>query len=354
MVEWLAGGRIRGTNAERTTTTGIGNEVGGWVELGRTTLGSASDAVDVTSLADKRYLMVLGSMLPSGTIQTRVRENSNSGSVYAHRFSINGGADGALASQAGVFLHNADAAVPNFSVGYCANLSTKEKLNLTHYVGQSTAGAGTAPLRSENAWKLADTTNPIDAINYYNAQTGDFDTGSEVVVLGWDPADTHTTNFWEELGSDTLTSAGNNLTTGTITAKKYLWIQTMSLGTGNVNGRITFNDDTTTYAERYSLNGAADPTPSVSRADIFVHPTGGAGEVNVFTNMFVINNSANEKLVIGHSVAQSTATAGYVPNRSEFVAKWDNVSTQITKIDFDNAETGSYGIGTTLKVWGHD
>ena len=31
-----------------------GGAVGGWVELGRTTLGSAGTDIDVTSLADKR------------------------------------------------------------------------------------------------------------------------------------------------------------------------------------------------------------------------------------------------------------------------------------------------------------
>jgi hypothetical protein len=62
MVEWLAGNRIRGTSTERTSTTGF-NPVtavaGGWVELGRTTLGSAGDTNSVASLADKRYYMIL-------------------------------------------------------------------------------------------------------------------------------------------------------------------------------------------------------------------------------------------------------------------------------------------------------
>ena len=41
---------------------GGGAGVGGWVELGRTTLGSGADSIDVSSFADKRYLMLLASI----------------------------------------------------------------------------------------------------------------------------------------------------------------------------------------------------------------------------------------------------------------------------------------------------
>ena len=59
MVEWLAGNRIRGTSAERTTYSWIYQDVGGWKEVGRTTLGSAGTTIDVSSLPDKRYLMMV-------------------------------------------------------------------------------------------------------------------------------------------------------------------------------------------------------------------------------------------------------------------------------------------------------
>ena len=68
-------------------------EIGGWIELGRTTLGSTSDTVTVSSLADKRYLMILSNSLNSGAIAGRLRLNTDSGSNYAYRASDNGGAD---------------------------------------------------------------------------------------------------------------------------------------------------------------------------------------------------------------------------------------------------------------------
>ncbi len=110
---------------------------------------------------------------------------------------------------------------------------------------------------------------------------------------------------------------------------------------------MTFNDDTTTYARRYSNDGGADITSiNESSIDLTSHSTKPA-----FSNMFIINNLANEKLVIAHLVDQNTAGAGTAPNRSEITAKWDNTSSQITKIDID-LSSGNMGTDTILKVWG--
>jgi hypothetical protein len=58
-----------------------------------------------------------------------------------------------------------------------------------------------------NVGKWANTSNPIDdSLNFKRSIKWRFCTGSEVVVLGWDPADTHTSNFWEELASVELGS----------------------------------------------------------------------------------------------------------------------------------------------------
>jgi hypothetical protein len=115
---------------------------------------------------------------------------------------------------------------------------------------------------------------------------------------------------------------------------------------------ITFNNDTASnYANRYNKNGAGDAT-SASRANLFANNT--AGAFPMFTNMFIINNSSNEKLVIGNLVAQNTAGAGTAPDRQEFFGKWANTSAQITEIDFTNVETGDFGTNSIIKVWGSD
>tara|TARA_R110002073_G_scaffold119381_1_gene260609 strand:+ start:973 stop:2055 length:1083 start_codon:yes stop_codon:yes gene_type:complete len=358
MVEWLAGNRIKGTSTERTTGAGFnpGDAVtGGWKELGRTTLGSTGDTMDVSSLADKRYYMVLGNAINTGgVIDINQRFGSttiDTGNNYARRQSINGGSDGTSASRSNVDS-SIDGAVNHFMVSYIANKSDKEKLVQSSYTEGNATGSGSAPERSETVGKWANTSNPIDIMRLYNTQAGDYATGSEAVVLGWDPADTHTTNFWEELADVTLSSASDTLSSGTITAKKYLWVQTyVKAVSGTAEPDMRFNGDSgSNYADRYSINGGSDATgTSISQG---VRGTGVA--VSAFFNDFIINNASNEKLVIRHITYVSTAGAGTAPNRRETVGKWANTSNQITSIDWveNSGGAGQMDIGSFVKVWG--
>ncbi len=341
------------------TLHGASGAVGGWKELGRTTLGSAGDTIDVTSLADKRYYMILGNMIPTGTVNTVLRLNSDTGTNYAWRYSQNGGADATDVSRNLGLLEPNTFTTPNFNVDFISNLSTKEKLWLGHNIIQNTAGAGTAPERAEIVGKWANTTDAINAISQTNTTTGGYLTGSEVVVLGWDPADTHTDNFWEELASVDLSGgASTSLSTGTFTAKKYLWVQIFSkkgtsstiqpslkVGTG---GTIATGSP---YSFRWSNNGASDPTPSVNLA---MCPIAWLGADVHFSNTFIINNSGNEKLFINHSVANVTAGAGTAPQRVESVGKFANTSGQINIIDLYDWDSRSLGTETIMKVWGSD
>jgi hypothetical protein len=43
-----------------------------------------------------------------------------------------------------------------------------------------------------------------------------------------------------------------------------------------------------------------------------------------------------------------------IPDKTEYVAKWTVTSEQINKITFSNADAGSYGTKSIIKVWGHD
>jgi len=322
--------------------------VGGWVELGRTTLSSTSDTITVSGLSDKRYYMILSNPLGSGGGGVIRMGNGtiDTGTNYTFRREFNGGTDVTATTQTGIY--SPTDGVPQFQVGYIANLSANEKLYQGEFTQRNTAGAANVPQRAQVAGKWVNTSNPLDNIGLFT--TGNYLTDSELVVLGWDPTDTHTNNFWEELASVEITSASDTIDSGTITAKKYLRIQYYIDRSTTDQPFMTFNSDSASnYSERISLNGAADST-QVSQANFEI---GNAAVANFpqFGNMFIINNSANEKLVIQRTVGQQGAAASIAPRRVEMVSKWTNTAAQITNITL-GASAGNYNAPSFLKVWG--
>jgi len=350
MVEWLAGNRIRGTSAEKPTLGVSG--VGGWKELARTTLDSAADTITVSSLPDKRYYTVLTNIIGSGSTWCDARLNSDTGSNYALRKSLNGASDTTSINQSSFLIPPNTFTSSYFMTAYISNLASKEKLGIENCVDGSTAGAGTAPERYEGVAKWTNTADSISSFSRRNDYTGSFDTGSEIVVLGWDPADTHTSNFWEELASVDLSGGSADIIdSGTISAKKYLWVQAFLDGTGEIDTNFQFNSDTgSNYSNRRVANGGTDATV-INQSNIHLSATLGSGS-KCFQNAFIVNNSANEKLVIAHNCTADTAGAGTAPIRDEVVGKWANTSNSITSVQINNVKAGSYDTGTIMKVWG--
>lgn len=320
---------------------------GGWKELGRTTLGSAADPITVSSLTDKRYYMILHDTSGTTTANFYMRYNNDSGSNYSARISDNDGAEILVTSQNKAHLTGSSDAFKNFGVTYVANMTAKEKLAITHGVDPETAGAATVPTRFERVHKWSNTAAAINSVDVTTTSPTQI-IGSEVVVLGWDESDTHSTNFWEELASVDI-STGTTSTTGTFTAKKYLWVQ-VYMNSSSIAYDYTFNSDTgSNYAYRKSTNGGSDGTTASDSVFLSNH---GFDSNPHYDNFFIVNNSANEKLVIGNRMSQGTAGAGSAPNRQEIVGKWANTSSQITSIQMDNA--GTNFTRCIMKVWGSD
>jgi len=276
--------------------------------------------------------------------------------TYAERISVDGGADATRVSQTRMFTDSIGATASNwFHIQYFSNLASQEKLTQTWMASnRSGVGAANAPSRVEHVGKWINTSNAINAYNGFNVNTGTFAADTEIIVLGWDPADTHTDNFWEQLASVELGTPGDLLSSGTIPAKKYLWVQWYMKATGgNIDDSCTFNTDGgSNYNRRTSNDGGTDSTLQFS----FFQPSGAAispGDA-YFGNMFIVNNSAIEKLCIAHVVSQNTVGAGNVPNRAETVAKWANTNQQITDVVFTNGSPGNYDTGSIIKVWGSD
>ena len=347
-MSFLDSKRIIGTNADKIGTPAIS---GGWKELGRTTLGSANASMNTTSLSDKRYYMVLTNSLGySGVANSNIRFNSDSGNNYAERVSVSGATDTTGTGYDFASFAHGNTATENFGVGYVSNLSSKEKLWTSHNIRQNTAGAGNAPIRAESVGKWANTANAISGIDILTGASTTHDSGSETVILGYDPDDTHTDNFWEQLASVDAGGSSNTLS-ASITSKKYLWIQGYTENTsGSVVPRVGYSslDSGSNYATRLSSNGGSEDL-STSATEI----TGLTSTTPIFWNMFIINNASNEKLIICHVGRQNTAGAGNAPNRVEVVSKWVNTSNQINTIGFVSTTGGStINSNSFIKVWG--
>ena len=325
-----------------------------WKELGRTTLGSAGDAINVTGLTAKDNMMVLTHIIHSGQIQNNMRFNNDSGNNYGNKYSNDGGSDSNFTSQANIV--NSDTYTSDvFQLdNVINNNSSQEKLVIGGLVAENVSGAGTAPRRTEYAGKWANTSDSITQVNLINTGSGDFDTGSEVVVIGYDNDEADSgTNYWQELADLELSSAGDTLDTSTITAKKYLWIQAFIPEGAAHQGYIYFNNDTgANYARRGSINGGSDITGADDDEINWSHDTNSAK----YLNMLVLNKSDKEKVCIAEYMDYGSSGAGPAPNRIEWVYKWVNTSDQITSVKLYNNQSSSnaFPIGTTLKVYGAD
>ena len=353
MVEWLAGNRIRGTTAERPSASLQSPSVGGWKEVARTTLDSASSTLDVSSIPDKRYYMVLFDFKRAGTSQNYIRLNGST-SDYIRSYRPNNGSTSNSSTENGLYFTGNSSSVQNFAVWYISNKSGEEPLLLMNdYVEASATGSGTAPDKQETVGKWTGT----DVIDQITAGTtnANYASDSEMVILGWDPTDTHTDNFWEELASADL-SSGNaqELDSGVFTAKKYLWIQGyFTYGSGShISPTFRVGKDTIdtagNYATRYSSSSNENPTPVINNDKMNYCYAGGADTVPTFVNIFIINNDGQQKISMSHATDSSSSI-----DFENDVGKWDITSGQINRVNF-LIGTGNGGTKSTMKVWGHD
>ena len=157
-----------------------------WGKLGSTTLGSAGDDLDITSMTASKFNQILYHTIPSGATDGRITYNNNSNSVYARRGSNNGGTD-FTATGVAYAESTHTTATDKFSVSYLCSISGEEKLQILSYVDYGTAGAGTAPNRLEFVFKFVPSPDAdITRIDMNNTQSGSFDTSSNLTALGSD------------------------------------------------------------------------------------------------------------------------------------------------------------------------
>jgi len=155
-----------------------------WGKAGSDTLTSAGDTISV-SFTTNKFINAFWHEFETGSALPQVRLNGSSSSVYAYRDSLNGGSD-TTGTSTNVW-NTALASLDTFCIMHIVNISGKEKLGIYHVMDNLTAGAGTAPRRQESVGKFVPSPDAdITQIDVVNVDSGDFDTNSNLTVLGSD------------------------------------------------------------------------------------------------------------------------------------------------------------------------
>jgi hypothetical protein len=325
-----------------------------WKELDRVTLTSSGDTLDTGTFTAKDNIMILEHKIPSGSTRSKYQFNGDTGSNYSERRNDNGGSDGTSTSLTNFQAYHSGGTAKSFSVHSIINNSSQEKLAIGHIVENNADGSGNVPHRQEFVGKWANTSAQINRVKLFNDGSGSFDTGSELVVLGYDNDEADSgTNFWQELGSTELTSAGDDVTVS-FTAKKYLMVEAYMVGGSGNNFRNAWKLNGTssgsTYAYRKSSNGGSDNTYT-SRNLLEIGDQDQTHDS--YQKLFIVNVAGKEKLGIMEAVREEN-DSNSEPSRTEAVFKWATTSGQITSITAHNDQSGNFGVGSYVKVYGAD
>jgi hypothetical protein len=161
-----------------------------WQKLGSDTLTSAGDKITVSGFTAKKFNQVLTNKFPDGASTANIQLGSTSidtGNNYAYRWSESGTADQTTVNTDKI-THDVfyNSTKDTFLVAYINNISSEEKLCISFSCGEATAGAGTAPYRSELVGKWVNTDDQYDIIEANNDGAGDFDVNSNLTDLGTD------------------------------------------------------------------------------------------------------------------------------------------------------------------------
>lgn len=157
-----------------------------WQEIGRTTLGSAGDTITVSSLPARKYLRLIYFHIATGGTTTAVMTfNGDTGANYATRASSDQGATATATSGTSVAIQSTAFQSDVAAIIDILNVATVAKSVIIR--AEIIAGAATTAPGSRDVYgKWVNTSAQISSITITNTGAGDFNTGSELIVLGHD------------------------------------------------------------------------------------------------------------------------------------------------------------------------
>ena len=321
-------------------------------EITRTTLGSACDTIDSGTFDASKNLLILGNFISSGNIRPELQFNSETGTDYSRRGSQNGSSDvtETSANYIDPIIYQSGTGNSIYTVTNVVSESSEEKLSQTEACYSGSLGAGTAPDRTYFNGKFVNTSDDITSVQYTNTESGNFDTGSQIIILG---SVSGGSAAWELIGTDSITS-GTTLETDVFTTKKFIYFQAYIDGGSPPSGDpyLRANQDSgNNYAYRGSNNGGSDFTGT---SLTYWQNYGADSHSPRFIDGYILNQTNEEKLLVLSYCDTNDDGASYAPERQEWIGKYSpsDLSTNITRLGF-YMQTGTFAEGE-LRVWGFD
>ena len=332
----------------------FGGFSGGWKKLGSITADESS--LELTNIPNKRYYKFLFHTDAADLYLDQIRLGSGAadlGQNYAWRRSLNDATENSATNQTGVAVSGFRDAHPHYGYGFIANYPTREKLMVNYGMTAGAAGANLTPQRSMTAGKWSNIQNALNVLRITTASATDY-VGSELVLLGWDPTDVHTENFYQELANSTLEQDAPVHDVILSSSPKYLWFEWY----GSIIGSSTLPlyiqagdsdgfDSDRNYSVRESINGQDDLTfTNTTRLRIDNTDT-----TPIYLVGFAVNVGNNEKLFIIHVNAVVNDATNTAVNRIEFVGKWSNTENPIDRLRLGRANA-FVASGSRWRVFG--
>ena len=148
----------------------------------------------------------------------------------------------------------------------------------------------------------------------------------------------------------TLTSAGDTISVTGIPLRDTLRVLALFKASGNIAPRLTINNDTgNNYAYVYNFSGTGGA--SVSQPGFIVRPVAaGTGQAYSSSAVIDISNSATVfKIINCEAIDAFGADATTSVNYGTIKGKYTSAN-QATRIDFLNAGTGDFAIGSYVEM----
>ena len=152
------------------------------------TLSSSASSVEITDLTAQTFNQFMSHLIQvTGNINSNWQLDGVTNSDYARRRSRNGGTDSTEVSQTSSNMGNGTGS-DILIIGYAINVDSEEKLIIANTCEAETAGAGTAPSRTEYVGKMDTSTNSgqFTQVKISESSAGSYDTDSNLSALGTD------------------------------------------------------------------------------------------------------------------------------------------------------------------------